>query len=158
MAQSEAQPLLVRFRPRQSEFSTLAALGDTSGVLVISSRLVKICCGLLMFAASAIAQVDLRTDAVVYFGSASNTSAPATIDEQRVREATVEWQTIQADAVRRGSARYILLVGEMDRRIRTAAQAAATKSSKDLVVRTGDITNDNGRIPTDLTSDVIANL
>ncbi|MEQ1630952.1 MAG: hypothetical protein ABL997_01170 [Planctomycetota bacterium] len=124
----------------------------------ISSRLTSICFGLWISIACAVAQVDVKSDAVVYFGSASNTSAPATIDEQKVREATPEWQTIQAEGVRRGSARYMLLVGEMDRRIRTAAQSAASKSSKDLVVRSGDITNDNGRTPTDLTSDVIANL
>jgi hypothetical protein len=80
------------------------------------------------------------------------------IDEQKVREATPEWQTIQADGVRRGSARYMLLMGEMDRRIRTAASTAASSASKDLVVRSGDITNDNGRTAVDLTSDVIANL
>ena len=104
------------------------------------------------------AQVDLKTDAVVYFGSASNTSAPATIDEQKVREATTEWQTILADGVRRGSARYILLVADMEKRIRDAAQKAAAAASKDLVVRSGDITNHHGKSVTDLTQSVIQNL
>jgi|SwirhirootsSR3_FD_contig_31_25452294_length_559_multi_3_in_0_out_0_2 hypothetical protein len=104
------------------------------------------------------AQVDLKTDHVVYFGSASNTSAPATIDEQKVREATPEWQTILADGVRRGSARYILLVADMDKRIRDAAQKAAAAASKDLVVRSGDITNNHGKSVTDLTASVIQNL
>lgn len=123
-----------------------------------ASRLIGLCLGLLISAACAVAQVDLRSDAVVYFGSASNTSAPAVIDEQKVREATPEWQTIQAEGVRRGSARYMLLVAEMDRRIRTAAQSAAAAASKDLVVRSGDITNANGKSSVDLTSDVIAKL
>lgn len=123
-----------------------------------ASRLTSLCLGLLISAACAVAQVDLRSDAVVYFGSASNTSAPAVIDEQKVREATPEWQTIQAEGVRRGSARYMLLVAEMDRRIRTAAQSAATSASKDLVVRSGDITNANGKSSVDLTNDVIAKL
>ncbi len=104
------------------------------------------------------AQVDLKSDAVVYFGSASNTSAPATIDEQKVREATPEWQTIQSEGVRRGSARYILLAAEMDKRIRDAAQKAAAAASKDLVVRSGDITNARGKATNDLTTSVIANL
>jgi hypothetical protein len=107
-------------------------------------------------AAEATAQVELKADAVTYFGSASNTSAPATIDETKVREATPEWQTIQAEGVRRGSARYILLVGEMDKRIREAAQKAAADASKDLVVRSGDISNNRGKKPADLTTQVIA--
>lgn len=123
-----------------------------------ASRLICVCFSLLISASSAMAQVDLKSDAVVYFGSASNTSAPAVIDEQKVREATPEWQTIQAEGVRRGSARYMLLVAEMDRRIRTAAQSAAAASSKDLVVRSGDITNANGKTSVDLTNDVIAKL
>lgn len=124
----------------------------------LASRLICLSLSVLISAACAVAQVDLRSDAVVYFGSASNTSAPAVIDEQKVREATPEWQTIQAEGVRRGSARYMLLVAEMDRRIRTACQGAATSASKDLVVRSGDITNANGKSSVDLTSDVIAKL
>ncbi len=124
----------------------------------ISKRLARVCWALALLTTSAFAQVDVRSDAVVYFGSASNTSAPAVIDEQKVKDATPEWQTIQAEGVRRGSARYMLLVGEMDRRIRAAARTAASTASKDLVVRSGDITNDNGRTAVDLTSDVIANL
>lgn len=111
-----------------------------------------------LMAVSLAGQVDVKQDAVVYVGSASNTSAPATIDEVKVREATPEWQKIQAEGVRRGSARYILLVGEMDKRIRAAAQKAATAASKDLVVRSGDITNDHGKTVTDLTASVIQNL
>ena len=84
---------------------------------------------LLLSATQSLAQVDLKTDAVVYFGSASNTSAPATIDQAKVRKATPEWQKIQAEGVRRGSARYILLMGEMDKRIRKAARAAASAAS-----------------------------
>jgi hypothetical protein len=103
-----------------------------------------------------LAQVDLKQDAVVYHGSASNTSAPATIDEAKVREATPEWQTIQADGVRRGSARYILLVAEMDKRVRSAVQQAAASAGKDLVVRSGDVSNAHGKPVTDLTKDVIA--
>lgn len=110
----------------------------------------------LLCSAAATSQVDVKADAVVYFGSASNTSAPATIDEQKVREATPEWQTIQSEGVRRGTARYILLTAEMDKRIRDAAQKAAAAASKDLIVRSGDITNARGKTATDLTTNVIA--
>ncbi|MGE3171764.1 MAG: hypothetical protein AB7O97_04000 [Planctomycetota bacterium] len=114
--------------------------------------------GILVSAVSAVAQVELKADAVVYYGSASNTSAPASIDEQKVREATPEWQKIQAEGVRRGSARYILLVGEMDKRIRTAAQTAAAAATKDFVVRAGDVADAKGKTVADLTTEVIANL
>lgn len=50
-------------------------------------------------AGSAVAQVTLKRGAVVYQGSASNTSAPASIDETKVRDATKEWKKIQADGI-----------------------------------------------------------
>jgi Skp family chaperone for outer membrane proteins len=52
----------------------------------------------------------------------------------------------------------MLLIGDMDRRVRAAARTAASNASKDLVVRSGDIQNDNGKTVVDITSDVIANL
>ena len=112
----------------------------------------------LVLSFTAVAQVTLKQDAVVYSGSASNTTAPASIDEARVRKATPEWQTIESEGVRRGSARYLLLIAEMDKRIRSAVQKAATKTSKDLVVRSGDVTDTKGKTVVDLTDDVIANL
>jgi len=104
------------------------------------------------------AQVDLRTDAVIYFGSACNSSGPATIDEIKVRNATPEWQQIRAHGISRGSARYILLMGAMDRKIRAAAQQAVAISGQDLLVRAGDITDRRGKTVVNLTSLVIANL
>lgn len=109
----------------------------------------------LLAAAQTLAQVELKQDAVVYYGSASNTSAPATIDESKVREATPEWQTIQAEGVRRGSARYILLVAEMDKRIRSAVLRAALDGNRDCVVRKGDIANKFGKSVVDLTAAVL---
>ena len=104
------------------------------------------------------AQVDLKQEAVVYFGSGANTSAPATIDEDRVRDATSEWQTIQSEGVRRGSARYNLLVAEMEKRIRTAVRAAVSEKGNDLVVRSGDIQDAKGKTVADITNDVIGKL
>lgn len=104
------------------------------------------------------AQIDLNSDAVVYVGSAANTTAPASIDETKVKEATTEWQTIQAEGVRPGSARYRLLAAEMDKRIREAVKNAASAASKDLVVRSGDVSNAQGKEIVDLTDKVIAKL
>lgn len=124
----------------------------------VRTRVVLTLTTLLVSAGQAMAQVDLKRDAVVYFGSASNTSAPAAIDETKVREATPEWQKIQSEGVRRGSARYILLTSEMDKRIRAAAQRAASDAGQDLIVRSGDIANSRGKTVTDLTSQVIGHL
>jgi hypothetical protein len=41
----------------------------------------------------------LKRGAVVYHGSASNTTAPATIEETTVRDATPEWRKIQAEGI-----------------------------------------------------------
>lgn len=103
-------------------------------------------------------QVDLKHEAVVYFGSGSHTTAPATIDEDKVREATPEWQTIQSEGVRKGTARYTLLMGELDKRIRCAVRAAVSGSGKDLVVRSGDIQDSKGKTVADLTDAVISKL
>lgn len=102
--------------------------------------------------------VSLKSGAVIYCGSASNTTAPATIDEQKVREATPEWQTIQSEGVKKGSARYKLLSAEMDKRIREAVKTAAGEQSRDLVVRDGDVEDARGREVADITTQVIARL
>ncbi len=112
----------------------------------------------LLLSLVAVAQVHLRPDAVVFAGSAINTTAPAVIDELRVRRATAEWQTIESESIRHGSARYMLLMADMDIRIRLAVKQAAASACKDLVVRTGDLNDRKGRLVTDLTDDVIARL
>jgi Skp family chaperone for outer membrane proteins len=102
--------------------------------------------------------VSLKSGAVVYYGSASTSTAPAVIDEDRVRESTPEWKTIQAEGVKKGSARYKLLAAEMDKRIRDAVRAAAEHGSRDLVVRSGDIDDARGKTAADLTSEAISRL
>lgn len=113
---------------------------------------------LVFLVGSAAAQVGLRQGAVVYFGSASNTSSPASLDDAKVRDATPEWRTIQAEGVKRGSARYQLLMAEMDKRIREAVRAAAGRAGRDMVVRKGDVDDARGKDVQDLTDAVIANL
>ena len=115
--------------------------------------------GLFLLAGMAPGQgIALKKDAVVYFGSASNTTAPATIDLEKVREATPEWKTIQADGVKKGSARYKLLIAEMDKRIRAAVKSAAGHASHDLVVSKGDVEDARGKDLVDLTAEVISRL
>ena len=104
------------------------------------------------------AQVSLKKDASVYLGSPSNTTAPATIDVSQVRQSTPEWQTIQSEGVRPGTARYLLLDAEMDKRIRAAVRAAAADRGKDLVVAAGDIDDRKGKEVADLTAAVVGKL
>ena len=123
-----------------------------------TARLLQSALFLLAMKASLLAQVDLKDTAVVYFGSAANTTAPASLDETKVREATAEWQTIKSEGVRAGSARYLLLVGEMDKRIRDAVKSVAGEAGKDLVVRANDIENQRGREVVDITDKVVGKL
>ena len=117
---------------------------------------------LSMFAAfvlvttTGLAQVGLKKGAVVYHGSAGNTSAPATIQESRVKEATPEWRRIQAEGIDTSSAQGKQLVAQMQQRIRDAAKAVAENESRDLVTRKDDIADKQGRDVVDLTDKVIA--
>ncbi len=113
---------------------------------------------LLCVVAAATAQVKLKRGAVVYSGSAANTSAPATIDEARVRDATSEWQRIQAEGIDVDSAQGKQLIGKMKNRIREAVKAVAVDESRDLVVRNDDIADEMGKSVVDLTDKVIDKL
>jgi hypothetical protein len=113
---------------------------------------------LLCVVAAATAQVKLKRGAVVYSGSAANTSAPATIDEARVRDATSEWQRIQAEGIDVDSAQGKQLIGKMKNRIREAVKAVAVDESRDLVVRNDDIADEMGKSVLDLTDKVIDKL
>jgi Skp family chaperone for outer membrane proteins len=111
-----------------------------------------------MLAGAVCAQVTLKRGAVVYHGSAANTTAPATIDLKKVRAVTVEWQEIEAEGIEKESARGKQLLRKMNQRVREAAQAVAADESCDLVVREGDIADDQGRSVADLTELVIAKI
>lgn len=113
---------------------------------------------LLCLVAAASAQVKLKRGAVVYSGSAANTSAPATIDEARVRDATSEWQRIQAEGIDVDSAQGKQLIGKMKNRIRDAVKSVAVDESRDLVVRSEDIADEMGKSVVDLTDKVIDKL
>lgn len=124
----------------------------------MSQQLGRIAMVLFLLAGGLLGQVTLKQGAVVYFGTATKTTAPASIDEDKVREATPEWKTIQAEGVKKGSARYKLLIAEMEKRIREAVRAAAEHSSNDLVVRSGDVEDAKGKEVADLTSEVISQI
>lgn len=103
---------------------------------------------------SLLAQVTVKSGAVVYHGSASNTSAPATIDEAKVREATPEWKKMQAEAIDPDSAQGKQLMVRMNTRIQDAVRSVAAAENRDLVTRKDDISDRQGREVTDLTDKV----
>lgn len=103
-----------------------------------------------------VAQVGVKKGAVVYHGSASNTSAPATISETKVKEATPEWKRIQAESIDTDSAQGKQLLVQMNNRIREAAKSVAEAEGRDMVARKDDITDAQGRDVIDLTDKVIA--
>lgn len=117
----------------------------------------SVCIGLLLCAALT-CQVTLKRGAVVFHGSASNTSAPAIIQETKVREATKEWQKIQADGIDPDSAQGKQLIAQMNGKIRDAVKAVATSESRDMVARKGDIADTQGHDVVDLTDKVVAQL
>jgi hypothetical protein len=115
------------------------------------------CLTLLLLAfvtAPAMAQVVVKKGAVLYCGSASNTSAPATIQESRVREATPEWKKMQAEGIDPDSAHGRQLLVQMNNRIRDAVKAIAAAESRDMVTRKDDITDKQGKDVVDLTDKV----
>lgn len=112
----------------------------------------------LLLTVSLACQVTVKRGAVVFHGSASNTSAPATIQESKVRDATREWQKIQSEGVDPDSAQGKQLIAQMNGKIRDAVKAAATAEGRDMVARKGDITDAQGHDVVDLTDKVIANL
>lgn len=103
---------------------------------------------------SLLAQVTIKSGAVVYHGSASNTSAPATIDEAKVREATPEWKKMQAEAIDPDSAQGKQLMVRMNTRIQDAVRSVAAAENRDLVTRKDDISDRQGREVSDLTDKV----
>lgn len=106
-------------------------------------------------AASLAAQVTVKKGAVVYHGSASNTSAPAIIQESKVKEATPEWKKIQAEAIDCDSAQGKQLLVAMNTRIKEAIKSVAEQESRDMVTRKCDLTDKQGRDVLDLTDKVV---
>ena len=104
------------------------------------------------------AQVTLRKGAVVYHGSSANTTAPATVDEKKVRAATPEWQKVKSEGIDPDSARGKQLITRMNKRIRKAVKRIADSESCDLVTRKKDLKDDRGRPVEDLTDLVVAKI
>ena len=104
------------------------------------------------------AQVTVKKGAVVYVGSASNTTAPATVSETKLRDATPEWKKMQADGIDADSAQGKQLLTQMNTRIRKAVKDVAETEKRDMVTRKDDISDKQGRDVVDLTDKVVTKL
>ena len=111
-----------------------------------------------ILATTAVGQVSLKKKAVVYIGSAANTSAPAIVVAKRVRAATPEWQKILGAGIDPDSARGKQLITKMNERIRKAVQSVAGNENRDMVTRKKDMKDARGRDVVDLTDLVIDEL
>lgn len=111
-----------------------------------------------VLAASAVGQVSLKKKAVVYIGSAANTSAPATVVAKKVRAATPEWRKIVGSGIDPNSARGKQLITKMNERIRNAVQSVAGAENRDMVTRKKDMRDARGRDVVDITDLVIDEL
>lgn len=109
----------------------------------------------LLLAIPLTAQVTVKKGAVIYQGSASNTTAPATVNCTKVKEATPEWKKIQAEGIDTDSAQGKQLMVQMNNRIREAIKDVAKTEKRDMVTRKDDITDKQGRDVVDLTDKVV---
>ena len=127
--------------------------------MAISARLFLAFAALCVSFSSARAQgIVCEPGAVVFHGSASNASHPATIDMKKVEKETAEYKTMKSEGVKKGSARYEILLAKMHQRIKDAAKAAAEANGCDCVVRSGDVKDARGLSTSDLTKEVIEHL
>ena len=124
----------------------------------LRSRLSAVAFVLLLPAALASQGVQVKDSAGVLYGTTAKCSQPAVVDLAKIRKATPEWKTIKAEGVHKGSARYDLLVEDMNKRIRRICADVAKAAGKDCVIAKGEIENENGLTVTDLTDQVVTKL
>ncbi|MBZ0153339.1 MAG: hypothetical protein K8J09_17580 [Planctomycetes bacterium] len=122
---------------------------------MVSLVIRRLAVALLLTLAPLAAQVTLKRGAVVYQGSGTNTTAPATVDESKLKEATPEWKKIQADGIDVDSAQGKQLIHKMNERIKEAVKSVAQSESRDLVTRKDDIIDKQGKDVVDLTDKVV---
>lgn len=119
------------------------------------SAAVSLACVVAVACGSLAAQgIETRSGAVVLYGNTARCSQPSQIDYRAVRTKTPEWKTIRADGVTEGSARYTLLVSEMNKRIARVCREVAEERGRDCVVRDGDVADAKGLSVVDLTAEV----
>ena len=96
-----------------------------------------------------------NNDAVLLFGAKESCTKPATVDWKKVRGKTPEWKTIKSEGVKKGSARYSLLIADLKKRVKKHVKKVAQDKGNDCVVRKGDISDAKGLSVEDLTSAVV---
>jgi Skp family chaperone for outer membrane proteins len=114
--------------------------------------------GIALAAVAAAQGIETKSGAQILFGSSANCSKAATIDFDKVRKATPEWKTIKSEAVPGNSARYDLLIMEMNKRIKDACKEVAQGGGHDCVLAKGDLADAKGQKVADITDEVVRKL
>ncbi|MCA8944266.1 MAG: hypothetical protein KDB80_16995 [Planctomycetes bacterium] len=99
--------------------------------------------------------IEVKADATVLFGSTATCTKPASVEWKKVRKTTPEWQTIKSEGVKKGTARYSLLISEMTQRLKRLAKSVAQTHGFDCVVCEDDIDDEKGLDVEDVTKRII---
>lgn len=99
--------------------------------------------------------IEVKADATVLFGTTATCTKPASVEWKKVRKETPEWQTIKSEGVKKGTARYSLLISEMTQRLKRHAKAVAQTHGYDCVVCKDDIDDAKGLDVDDATKRVV---
>ena len=135
-------------------FSSFALL--QTHIMSTPQRLCAALAFLLTFAVASTAQgIEVKADAVVLFGATSTCTKPASVDWKKVRAKTPEWKTIKDDGVKKGTARYSLLISEMNQRGKKLAKKVAQDRGHDCVVRKKDVDDAKGLDVEDVTKRIV---
>ncbi|MFQ5506448.1 MAG: hypothetical protein ACE5F1_16890 [Planctomycetota bacterium] len=95
----------------------------------------------------------------VLFGNARRTTSPAVVDCHKALAATAEAKKIKAEGIRKGSARYSILISKAQKRLKKVIKKVAVAKHRDCVIKKGRILANPDRLDVkDLTKDVIKEL
>ena len=98
--------------------------------------------------------IEVKNNKSVICGVPSVSTKPGTINYEQVERSTQEYRTIKSEGVKKGSARYNILISQMSTRIKLSTELVAQDEGIDCVVKKGEIKKSNHEVK-DITSKVI---
>ena len=98
--------------------------------------------------------IEVKNDKSVICGVPSVSTKPGTINYEQVERSTQEYRTIKSEGVKKGSARYSILISQMSTRIKLSTELVAQDEGIDCVVKKGEIRRSEYEVK-DLTKKVI---
>ena len=98
--------------------------------------------------------IEVKNNKSVICGVPSVSTKPGTINYEQVERSTQEYRTIKSEGVKKGSARYNILISQMSTRIKLSTELVAQEEGIDCVVKKGEIKKSEYEVK-DLTKKVI---